>query len=326
MGFDMLSFTTTVGTTNCGPAGLTSSPSPPFSGEIDADTAGTTKISDLGLGCLYFGGGNGTVVPPGRIPDGAQSFLDVSGSTLSASAGTSAANCTLGAGPTRHCVNNNTMPACTTDTDCGGAAGSCALDANCFFGPPLPILSPPPFGSLTTCVLNVVQTDASGTVNTTTGDSSVSLPLSSRVYITGNTGSPCPRCPAGSCTYGQNAGGGCTPVGSLQTTIECPPSLGGFQAPLPVDLTPLTTGTVAMTDATGNFCPDQANPGAFGQPTAQRIEETGTPGGDLTDGATHPSVLGSVFCIPATGNVAVDGVADIPGPGAIGLNGNAQLQ
>jgi len=33
-----------------------------------------------------------------------------------------------------------------------------------------------------------------------------------------------------------------------------------------------------------------------------------------------------VFCIPSTGNAAVDGVADLPGPGAIGLNGVVQLQ
>jgi hypothetical protein len=50
------------------------------------------------------------------------------------------------------------------------------------------------------------------------------------------------------------------------------------------------------------------------------------PAGDISDGAPHNSNLAAVFCIPATGNAAVDGVADLPGPGAIGLNGNAQLQ
>ena len=38
-----------------------------------------------------------------------------------------------------------------------------------------------------------------------------------------------------------------------------------------------------------------------------------------------PSILAAVFCIPETGNVAIDGVASLPGPGAIGLNGMAQL-
>src|SRR5262249_43272105 len=139
--------------------------------------------------------------------------------------------------------------ACTSDANCGGAVGSCALDANCYFGPPLPILSPAPFGSLTTCVLNVVQTTASGTFDASTGASSVSLPLTSRVYISGNTASPCPKCLSGTCDASwktatsltsPDTGGACTPVGSQLTTIQCRPALGGFQAPLPVDLTPLT--------------------------------------------------------------------------------------
>src|SRR5204862_603830 len=95
------------------------------------------------------------------------------------------------------------LGACTVDGDCTctgcNLSGSCALDANCNFGPPLPIVSPPPFGSLTTCVLNVVQTDASGTFVSGTGDSTIALPLSSRVYISGNTASPCPKCISGAC-------------------------------------------------------------------------------------------------------------------------------
>jgi hypothetical protein len=314
-----------VGTSNCGPAGLSSNGTAPFSGEITTDTGCSTNLRSLGLGCLYFGGGNGTVVPPGRIPDAATSLFEVTGgTTLVASSGTNQNDCTKGAGPGTHCINNNATPACVNDTGCGGAAGSCALDANCYFGPPLPILSPPPFGSLTTCVLNVMQMDASGTVNTADGSSTASLPLSSRVYITGNTGSPCPRC-TGTCTYGKNAGGACTAAGSLMTSNDCHPSYAGFQAPLAVTLSPLTTGTVSSTSATGTFCTPQANAGAFGQPTAQCIEETGVPAGPLTANVPAPAVLGSVFCIPATNNVAVDGVADLPGPGAIGLNGDVEV-
>src|SRR5204862_4804284 len=115
-----------------------------------------------------------------------------------------------------------------------------------------------------------------------------------------------------------------SPVGAQLTTIQCRPALTGFQAPLPVNLTPLTSGTVSMTAAGGSFCPSQIDPGAFGQPGAQCIKETGTPAGNLNDGATHTAALGSVFCIPGTGNAAVDGVADLPGPGAIGLNGVAR--
>src|SRR5215510_11040632 len=332
-----LLFTSGTGTTSCGSAGLTTPPAAPASGELDSDTAGTTKITDLGLGCLYFGGGSATVVPPGGIPDAYGSYLAITGpGTLGASPGTGFNTCTQGVGATKHCINNNSTPTCSNDNDCGGSAGSCGADAKCAFGPPLPVLSPAPFGALTTCVLNVVQSDAGGTFDATTGASSVALPLSSRVYITGNTTSPCPKCVSGACTYGKTPAGACTAVGTLMTSNDCLPSLGGFQAPLGVDLTPLTSGTSSKTSATGVFCPPsppdvmnptigQVNAGAFGQSTAQRIAEVGMPAGNLSDMMPHNSILGSVFCIPGTGNPAVDGVADLPGPGAIGINGTVQL-
>ncbi len=330
-----LSFTTTVGTTSCGGAGLATPPAAPVSGEIDSDTAGTTKISDLGTGCLYFGGGNATIVAGGAIPDGATSILGITGgNTLVASSGTGLKTCTKAAGPGKHCINNNSMPMCTNDGNCGGSTGACALDANCFFGPPLPIVSPAPFGSLTTCVLNAIQTDASGTVTLNTGDASVNLNLSSRVYITGNTASPCPKCLSNVCdttwktntlTTSPDSGKACTPTGSQLTTTDCRPSLPGFQAPLPINIMPLTTGHTIVTSSTGLFCPSQTNAGAFGQASTRAIQQTGSPGGDLTDGNPHSSVLGYSFCIPATGSAAVDGVADLPGPGSLGLKGNSQF-
>src|SRR5262245_2456353 len=329
-----LGFTVVTGTTNCGAAGLTTPPAAPTAGSLGSTTGCTGDVSPLGLGCLYFGGGMATVVPPGAIPDGSTSFLTLSGSTLTGRATGNRDTCTVGAGPGTHCINNNSVPACATDGNCGGAAGACALDANCFFGPPLPIVSPAPFAALTTCVLNAVQTTASGTATTATGASSISLPLSSRVYISGNTASPCPKCLSGSCdptwktntaTTSPDTGAACTAVGTKMTSNACRPSLPGFQAPLPVSLNPLTTGTVSMTSATGMFCP-QNNAGAFGQATAQCITETGQAAGNLGDRLPHNAHLVSVFCIPATGNAAVDGVADLPGPGAFSLNGNSQVQ
>src|SRR5262249_20020167 len=74
-----LFFTRPVGTTSCGNAGLTIPPAAPVSGELASDTAGTTKIVDLGTGCLYFGGGNATIVAGGAIPDGETSILGVTG-------------------------------------------------------------------------------------------------------------------------------------------------------------------------------------------------------------------------------------------------------
>jgi hypothetical protein len=83
---------------------------------------------------------------------------------------------------------------------------------------------------------------------------------------------------------------------------------------------------VSKTASDGLFCPGQPDAGAFGQPGARCVQETGMPGGDLSDGLPHSTALGSVFCTPGTGNAAVDGVADLPGPGAIGLVGQAELQ
>jgi hypothetical protein len=329
-----LAFTVLPGTTSCGAAGLATPPVAPLAGDVDSDTGCTTSVSPLGLGCLYFGGGNGTVIPPGAIPDGSTAILGIIGGTLSGANTGNVNTCTVGDGPGKHCINNNSLPACATDGNCGGAAGACGPDANCFFGPPLPIFSPPPFGALTTCILNVVHTTASGTANTTTGASSISLPLASRVYISGNTASPCPKCLSGSCdptwktvtaTTSPDTGNACTAVGTKMTSNDCRPALTGFQAPLAVNLTPLTTGTTSETDSGGSFCPGQLNAGAFGKGTARCIAEKGQLAGDLSDQMPHNAHLVSVFCLAATGNGTVDGVSDLPGPGAFSLDVNSQL-
>jgi len=358
----VLKFKTAPGTTSCGGAAFSPAASAPLSGTVFSDTGCSTAIHTLGRGCLYFGGGKATIVPPGLIPDGATSTFSITGpGTLGPNAGTGPKDCTNGSGPGKHCVNGHcgsdadcgnvagacqagicnpgtqTSPlSCSTDADCGGGATSCRPDANCFFGPPLPIPSPPPNDALTTCVQNVIETGATCTFNSGTGDSNVSLPLGSRVYITGNSTDPCPRCIAGTCdnswadlnsSPGEDNGKACSTDGVIVTTsLQCRPPLGGYKANLPVNLTPLTTGTASMTNGTGQFCPSQAlaSAGAFGAPTARCIQETGSPAGDLSDGNPHASVIASVFCIPKTGNVAVDGVANLPGPGAIGINGTAQ--
>ena len=255
---------------------------------------------------------------------------------VAGSAGTGANDCLRGAGPGKHCVNDGSMPACTTDADCGGATGTCALDAHCFFGPPLPVVSPAPFNALSRCVLNVVATTASGSADPAAGSATFSLPLSSRVYMTGNSASPCPKCLSGTCdpTWKTNlakpspdSGMPCQPVGSQQTSNDCRPALLGLQAALPVTVS-LTTGTASKIDAGGNFCTataGQENPGAFGQPGARCIDEAGAPGGDLRDNAPHGIHLTSVFCIPSSGNAFLDGSTDLPGPGVFTLNGTAQL-
>ena len=324
-----LKFVNTLGTTSCGGAGLSpgASCSPvACSGELDSDAGCTTKTNDLGNGCLYIGGGNGKAIPPGGVPSGAVSYLDISGTNLVASAGTGTLDCSKAAGPAKVCINNDPLPPCTSDANCGGSINACFPVANCFFGPPLEFPNPAITG-LTTCVLNVVHFDASGTGDATTGSSSVTLPLASEVYVTGNLSSPCPHCVSGSCTYGANALGPCTTTASSLASQDCPPErgLGAFQAPLGVTLTGLGTGTSILSDAAGNLCPSQKTAGAFGNPTTKCIKQTGSPAGNLTDGQAHAATLAAAFCIPTTNNGTIDLVADLPGPGATSLNGMAQI-
>jgi hypothetical protein len=325
-GFSTLAFTTIPGTANCGGAGLNPVASAPFSGALFTNTGATTPVTggNLGLACLYIGGGAATTVAPLKIPDSATSMLQISGNTLSASAGTGPGNCTLGYAATKHCISEvHTGMACTSDLNCEPAApGSCAPDPQCFFGPPLPL----PNGALSTCVLNPIASNVTGTADPTTGSAMVNLPLGSRTYLTGNSTSPCPKCVNNACVGGARNTLPCTPVGAAQTSLDCPPTPAQFVATLGVSINPLTTGVVTATSSTGSFCPSQANVGAFGKTTARAIREMGVAPGNITDGLVHNAHLAAVFCIPKTGNLAIDGAADLPGPGAIGLNVNLKLQ
>ena len=85
----------------------------------------------------------------------------------------------------------------------------------------------------------------------------------------------------------------------------------------------------ACTDGNGAW-PDceQRAAGAFGPGGSGvgTINETGAPGGDLTNGLGHASTLVSRFCIPPTFNPTVDSAGDLPAPGAVALPGTAQLK
>jgi hypothetical protein len=70
----------------------------------------------------------------------------------------------------------------------------------------------------------------------------------------------------------------------------------------------------------------QRNPGAFAQGPARTIIETGSAADAcISDGQPHDSTLVSVFCIPPAFNATVDAAADLPGPGAVALPGQAQF-
>ena len=149
-------------------------------------------IANLGEGCLYVGGGLSNSLPPAHLPDGAVSQLSVANAMglalgLAASNGTGPADCTRGAGPLKHCANGapgtDSNGLCTVDADCGLGTGNCVLDANCFFGPPIPLSSPVPATS--SCVVNAIGTDACGTADLQANSSSLSVALLARLLCLG---------------------------------------------------------------------------------------------------------------------------------------------
>ena len=220
-----LSFTTGIGTGNCGNA-LT--------------TAGTTFIN-LACGGLYTGGGGNSVPLPYAVPDMGQSFTKVTACsdptlTLSGTTATEAGVgniCTQGAVTKRgtSCTaNSDCATPCTVNGDCfsGGSIGTClggtcttavcsfekCTNAGCLFGQPLPI--PNPASTPTSvCVINVVAQNASGTADCRSGASAISLPLTSQLYLVGDLEPTAPGiqvCPVCTftCNTGSNASGPCT--------------------------------------------------------------------------------------------------------------------
>jgi hypothetical protein len=268
----------------------------------------------LECGSLYIGGG-ASVQPPSPTPDGATSVYNVT-------------DCT---DPTALTLG----PATEAET---GSLNDCSAPG-CFFGPPLPIPNPAAPG-VSTCVINSIASSppVGGTLDGTTGESSITLPLSVAVFVSGDLLpnvpgiQPCPQCVSGACNAGPNMGAECTTSSSSLTTHDCPPP----GTPLPsfgVDLSPLVTGAVTFTNANGSFCaptPGQVSPGCFGTNAGvpgrcKFIQVTGDPAGDLLSGQSLESTLASVFCIPASGSPLVDTVASLPGPGAVTLAGEAAL-
>src|SRR5262249_14982345 len=139
--------------------------------------------------------------------------LGVGTIVLGGSAGDGPLNCTKGAGPGRHCLNGHAGTdgegTCTSDSQCAGDPRSCALDGNCFFGPPVPA----PNGSLSACAVNAFLSDLCGDVNLLNQQVTFSTTVQARVFLTQNPDAPCPTCDAGVCTGGKNSGKACTAVG-----------------------------------------------------------------------------------------------------------------
>jgi hypothetical protein len=231
---------------------------------------------------LYTGGGGNSVPLPYNVPDLSSQTTKITTCTGSVA--------TVGA-------------ATSTET---GSNKDCSA-AGCFFGAPLAVPNP---GSTPTsvCVVNTLSSGASGTVDCSTGATSISAPLSSVIFLTGDTSTdpgstiagiqPCPLCTGGTCIGGANNGMACTAGTSVlnasyPTSNDCPPS-GSFNiGTLPVAFA-LTSGTVSWTGTsatndTGSttsvqnrvfsgFCRDVDGTGAFqgsSPATAQLCWENG---------------------------------------------------
>ena len=236
------------------------------------------KTIDLACGGLYFGSGLGSVPLPATLPDLNNYITEITSCT-----GQSA---TLGA-------------ATSTDT---GSNLDCT-DVGCFFGAPLSIPN-----SVTTptstCVLNLVATAGTGTLDCNSGAQTLDIPLSSTVYLTGDTATdpgatiagiqPCPLCSGTTCVGGPNNGMSCTPGttalnASYPTSHDCPPDPMFDIGTLPIAFS-LTSGTVSWTGTvatndTGStvspqsrvfsgFCRDTDSTNAFQDP-AQKCWENG---------------------------------------------------
>src|SRR5439155_798246 len=183
---------------------------------------------------------------PVTVPDMGTSIASVTcnGTTLTLS-GTTPAE----AGGNRCSGGTNHHNACTANADCPG--GACKFlrctNPGCLFGPPLPIpASAHNAAAISTCVINTVSQNASGTADCGTGTTtSYSIPLSSAVFLTSDL--MLMRC-----------SGGSNPGGDYPTSHDCPPPPPNFIGAPPIALV-LDSGTISRTavdlsDQVNVFC------------------------------------------------------------------------
>jgi hypothetical protein len=121
-----------------------------------------------------------------------------------------------------------------------------------------------------------VATDASGTMNCSSGEAQIDMPLTADIFLTGDSLpltpglQPCPLCTGGQvgvedsgvCQGGTNNGMACTPANtdvngvngmdpSYPTSHDCPPLLSAGIGAIPIALS-LDTGTIKWTGTAAN--------------------------------------------------------------------------
>jgi hypothetical protein len=208
----------------------------------------------------------------------------------------------------------------TTNLDCTG--DDCTVDGSALagttFGSPLPLSS----GGVATCVTNTFREGVTGTYNCQTGCGESTVRLTSAVFLSQDITRPCPRCEndptpndgqkGGTCDDQSATSGAACDVGGTSalfgpTSNDCLPR-GTAIANLPIDLAPLTTGTVTRTADVdcasfgfppgSCFCPDQIrpNPCLSGScPESGECQATAQPEG-ICSGQTFRT------CFPENGN------------------------
>ncbi|HXQ23483.1 MAG TPA: hypothetical protein VN812_17530 [Candidatus Acidoferrales bacterium] len=309
------------GTSNCGGPMPGNGASAPLVGGVDD---GVGNGAGLGLGCLYVGG-----LPAVQIPSGSTSILHVtgiSGQTLTLGPGTNTdpTTCTSGAGPFSHCLNGaagvDGSGGCTSDADCNRKVGACALDANCYFGPPIPV----PQGVVSACSISAFATDMCGAVDVSSNTTVLTTSLSARLYLTGNADSPCPQCVGGGCVGGKNDGKACTALGSDNTSIDCPPEDKQFLGVLDINFPAITTGESGLHDTNGELCPGQTQAGAFGWLDARNINLKGSPLLSSTSDLFSETIV-STFCVPSSHNGLLDSSGGLPAAGALSAKATLDL-
>src|SRR5262249_53427721 len=204
----------------------------------------------------------------------------------------------------------------------GGGGGIDCTDVGCSFGPPLPI----PNGNLSTCVINTFADAGSGTLDKSTGGLSLGVPLASHIFITGAPAQPCPRCSAtgspaspgvGSCDRGARTGLSCTTTNSKGLSSDCLPGGSDGSADLGtigVDLTPLVSTTASKSDAAGNLCAGQPNPGCFGLSECRAVIVDGLPARPINPRTPQAVPPAAGFCVSSDGSGLLDPASCPPGP------------
>jgi hypothetical protein len=311
----------------CGGPGYGTPASPPLSGEVDDGTG--TKLDDLQLGCVYVGGaaagqpGGGTPIT-NRAYAGGRTYVDGDVDegtqvTLAASDDPGPLGCSRGVGAARHCLGAPTVPGaeCTTDADCGANTDTCQADPRCYTTEPLDYAT----SGFTVCLVNIVQNDVTGTVDIASGETDYTMPLATRVYLF-----PCPKCVAGQCGDGKNAGDTCDTTQGGGTSVSCAPLDRNYFGTIATNLVSTTGTSTLSSDSAGVFCSGQPHPGAFGLADARTITEQGSPAGDLRDFALHEYTRATTGCVPGSSNATINLAGGLPFPLAVATQATLQMR